>query len=560
MNQLEDRSSPDWLKPPEEQAGLERYIETVRERFWLILAIVALTTGVSVLYVATATKTYEAEADILITPTDSSNPVYGSLGVIQASVDPLRDMETAARLIATPEVARLTLESLEIEDTPEQLLERVKALPVAQSMIIAVKASASTPEEAKQIADTFARSAVAHRSRLMHEQIDEQLPRLRAEAGDADGGGEASIEAQIAQLQLLRSGPDPTMRVESAAALPTVPVSPRPVLSIFAGIFAGLVLGIGGAFVAQALDPRLRRESQLRRLYRLPILGRIPRQGDRTPDNPLDPRSVSPVIAESYRTLRATLVGTRPRSQEGGKIIFVTGSAPSEGKTTTTLNLAASLAVSGRRVIVIESDLRRPVIGEALGITPPNGGVVSVLLENSTLGESLVRIDTYGPNLEFLLADYEGGWITELFSIPTARDMLEEARRRADVVLIDSPPLNEVVDALPLAQQADEVLLVVRLGVTKLDRLRHLGELLSENDIRPVGFAVVGTPRPKRSEYHYYTASEGRSDSRLQRQVPLSPKRRPPAPQPTRQPANPERPGSRQGKPASAPPPTQRRT
>src|SRR5690606_9691868 len=127
-----------------------------------------------------------------------------------------------------------------------------------------------------------------------------------------------------------------------------------------------------------------------------------------------------------------------------------------------------SLAVSGRRVILIESDLRRPVIGSALGIQPKNGGVVSVLLENSTLSESLTQIDTYGSSLKLLLADYEGGWITELFSIPTAADVLNEARRIADVVIIDSPPLNEVVDALPLAQHADSVLIVARLGVTRL--------------------------------------------------------------------------------------------
>ena len=85
--------------------------------------------------------------------------------------------------------------------------------------------------------------------------------------------------------------------------------------------------------------------------------------------------------------------------------------------------------------------------------------------------------------------------------------MIDEARELADYVIIDSPPLNEVVDSLPLARRADEVLIVVRVGKTRLAKIAQLGELLAENGITPVGFAVVGTPRPSRNEYHYYGAS-----------------------------------------------------
>lgn len=510
VNRPDDTSS-DWLKPPEEQASLERYVETIRERLWLIIAIVAITTGVSILYVASATKTYEAEADLLVNPVSSGSTVMSSLGLIQASSDPTRDVETASRFVTNLEVARRASESIDLDESPTRLLKRVTAQPIAQSSLVAVTATAESPESAKQIADAFAQSVIDHRTQQMHEQIDEQLPRLQAEAS-ADTGdvvGDASLESQITQLQVLRGTPDPTMRIESLAVLPTSQASPRPALSVAAGLFAGLVLGFAAAFVFQALDPRLRRESQIKRRYSIPILGRIPKEAGKIGESPIDPRSISPVVAEAYRTLRTTLVGASPRSEKGGKVIFVTGSAPSEGKTTTTINLATSLAVSGRRVVLIESDLRRPVIGKTLGATSRTGGVVSVLLENTTLAESLVQIDTYGPSLQLLLADYEGGWITELFSIPTAKEMIDQARQMADVVLIDSPPLNEVVDALPLAQQADDVLIVARLGISRLDRLERLSELLAENAIRPAGFAVVGTPRPKRSAYHYYAANRG---------------------------------------------------
>ena len=89
--------------------------------------------------------------------------------------------------------------------------------------------------------------------------------------------------------------------------------------------------------------------------------------------------------------------------------------------------------------------------------------------------------------------------------LPASQDLVRRAKRLADYVIVDSPPLSEVIDALPLAQRADSVLVVVRLGKTQLTKLQHLGELLATHDIQPVGFAVVGVPAT--GEGYYYTAS-----------------------------------------------------
>ena len=266
------------------------------------------------------------------------------------------------------------------------------------------------------------------------------------------------------------------------------------------GLIAGLVLGTAAAFGLQALDPRLRREEQLRRLYRLPILARIPKEMSRgLTDAPIGPRALSPPAAEAYRTLRTTLTGGQHGTPHS---ILVTGPSASEGKTTTALNLASSLALAGNRVILIDSDLRRPALASALGVAPQHG-VVSVLIENVTLADALTPIESHGGNLSLLAADYEGDWIADLFSIPAADRLLEDAKRLADYVVIDSPPLTEIVDALPMARQVDDVLIVVRLGGSRLDKVTQLGELLAENGIRPAGFTVVGTTRPGRSSYYY---------------------------------------------------------
>jgi Mrp family chromosome partitioning ATPase len=133
-----------------------------------------------------------------------------------------------------------------------------------------------------------------------------------------------------------------------------------------------------------------------------------------------------------------------------------------------------------------------------------------VLIDSVALQDALVATSTLGSNFGLLLADYAGGWISDLFSLPAAREMIAEARRLADYVIVDSAPLGDVIDALPLASYMDEVLLVAGIGKTDLRKLSHLGELLAEHNIKPAGFAVVGTPKPKRSDYHYYADRQRR--------------------------------------------------
>jgi capsular exopolysaccharide synthesis family protein len=499
----QDNRDATWLQPPQEQQGLTRFVQTLRERGWLVALTVVVTTAVAIAYVATATKIYEASADLLVSPVAGGSTTLASLGLIGASADPTRDVETASHLVTTNDVAERVAEELGTTETPSELLSKVEAVPVAQSNIIAVTARDESPEFARDLANAFAEQTVADRTEQLHEQIDAVIPTLETRLEESAGTvQEAGIQTQLARLETLRSGPDPTLRAETLADTPGSPVSPRPVLSVAGGILAGLVLGLAAAFAYQALDPRLRREEQLRRLYRLPILARIPREA-RAREKPLAPSNLSGVTLEAYRTLRGTLAASREPDSDGARTVLVTGSSPSEGKTTTAVNLAASLAVAGKKVILIEADLRRPAIAKTLDVQSSRG-VVGVLIENIALEDALVSAPGHGSDLQLLLADYEGGWITELFSLPSARRLIEEAKRMADYVVVDSPPLTEVIDALPLARMVDDVLIVVRLGKSRLGRIHQLGELLAENGIKPAGFAVVGTPRPGRADYHYY--------------------------------------------------------
>jgi capsular exopolysaccharide synthesis family protein len=496
----------DWLQAPAQERGLASYVRTLRERLWLIVAAVAITTGAAVVYVATAPKTYRSEADILVTPVPPQSDLLNSLGLVSQSADPVREIETVARFIDTNEVAARAQKGLagipEAEGNPQNLLDHVSVDPVADSNIVAVTASASAAADAAKMANVFVAAAIGYRTAQLHDRVATAIrgvtAQLRQKPPDA-----RSLEAQLSQLKRLRSSPDPTVQPATRAVPPTSPSSPRPVLSIAGGLLVGLVLGIGGAFAYQALDPRLSREEQLRARFRLPILARVPKEPSGQRSAPIAPERLSPGAMEAYRALRAAL-GTGRAGDGQARAVLVTSPSASEGKTTTAINLAASLTLAGRKVILIDGDLRKPEVGPSLGVESKQG-LVGVLLGEATLDEALVSAPELGPDLKLLLAEQTAPWTSEIFSLPTTQPLVDEARSRADFVIIDSSPLSEVIDALPLAAAVDSVLVVVRLGRTRVGQLAELGELMAENGIKPVGFAVVGAPRAARTDYHSYT-------------------------------------------------------
>jgi tyrosine-protein kinase len=478
------RPAAEWLHPSSEPLPLERYIRVLRQRLWVIVLCVVVCVGATVLYLSQAESVYEAEADLLVTPVEGSDALVG-LPLVRESNDPTRDVETVSRLVRSGAVAERVKSDLDSDRTPRALLSHVRAEPVAQSNIVAITADADTAREAQRLANGFANALIEVRTEDLHNQLDEVISRLRDRrraAGGPDTPTRQALELQINELETLRGGSDPTLRLQDAADLPVSPVAPRPVLSIVASLIVGLLLGIVGAFSLEMLDPRLRREEQVRRLLRLPVLARVPRESLRD-KSPLRPNRLSPGAIEAYRTLRATLSVSRG-GVSGPRSLLITGASASEGKTTTAINLAASLALAGHRVILIEADLRRPSIGRALGMEPKHD-LMDVILDEASLEDALAEVEGYGPNFSVLLA---------------------RAKEHADFVIVDAPPLTEVIDGLALAEHADELLLVIRLGRSLQKRVVQLGELLAQHGIEPVGIAVVGVPPSESASDYYVTA------------------------------------------------------
>ncbi len=489
-----------WQQPAIEQTGFRRFVGTLRERAILIAVITLVTVGIGAIYVATADDVYEARTDVLVSPVPASDLTLLSLGLITESTDPTVAVETAAALIDTHSVAVAAQKDLGATYSVQDVENNIEVNIVGQTNVVEIVARQPSAKGAADLANAYANAVITQRHAALTARINQVLPGLRAREASlpASDPSAQALGENVAELEGLRSSGDPTLKIVSEAEPPDSRAWPRPALTIVLTLIAGLLLGLGAAYAIQVLDPRLRREEQLRAMYRLPILVRIPEErGPRRRDAPLawDRLSVNGVHA--FRALRMTL--TAPRADgEVARSFLVTGASPSEGKTTTAINFATALARTGARVLLIEADLHRPSIGKALGVSTDRG-VVSVVMGESEIADVAVAVPSYVENLHLLLAELG---LEELFSPHAAERLIEEAKREFDFVVIDSPPLTEVVDALPIARKVDEVIAVVRLGKSRLRKVKELGELLALNDVRPAGFVVMGT-RPERGESYY---------------------------------------------------------
>jgi Mrp family chromosome partitioning ATPase len=480
-----------WLVPAGETRGLVSYLEAIRAGRWILIGSLVACLGAALLYLAQAEKVYEASADLRISA-QPEQPFPLTTVLIQSG-DPTRDVETAARLVEQPPVARRVLDKIGSDGSVSGLLEDISVEPVAESSVVTITAQAGTAEEAKRLADAVAEEFVGYRTARFHEELDELIaatePFVPETPTAAERTDPESPAAQLARLQLLRRGDDPSVSLESLAELPSSSVAPRPLLTLAAALIGGGVIGLVGAFALQLLDPRLRREEQLRARFRLPILARIPLERRRKP-RPLLPSELSLGALDGYQALRAAL-STNRRDTLAGRVVLVTGPSPGDGKTTAAINLASTIAAAGKRVILIEADSRRPSIGRALELRA-EVGLASVVTGRRYLVDALLPVGSEDAKLRVLLNAPDEAPAADVLSHLSADTLLLQAQRLADWVIVDSPPLNHVAETLALAQAVDDLLIVVRIGKTNLRDLTELSEMLAQQDIMPAGFVVLG--------------------------------------------------------------------
>jgi capsular polysaccharide biosynthesis protein/Mrp family chromosome partitioning ATPase len=492
---------PEWVGEAPPSGGLTLYLELLRSRIWVIALIVAVSVAAAAIHVAVSNKVYKADANMLVTALPSGDDTLFGLGLVSESSDPTRDVETLAQLITTPSVAARVRAKLALDRSSNSLLKDVSAVPVASSSIVTITAKADNPTLAANIANAFGQAAIDERTARLHRLLDSVIPQIKGQLEKLPANQTAArdaLNARLQDLQTLRLLKDPTLHLETRAVPPTSAVQPRPVLSIAAAFLAALVLAVGVVLGWHILDNRVRREEDLRR-YRIPILGRVPLERPKRPW-PLTPGQLMPATLDAYRRLASSLAYRTDSNVSPSRSIFVTSATPGDGKTPTSINLAAALSELNQRVILAETDSRRPSLGRALALTQDRG-TTSVVTGRSTLDEALEQTARM-PGVSVLSQEPGSGSAPPQFSPNTADTFLREAQFLTDWTVVDGPALTYGTEALPVATRVDMVVVVVRLGNTRGRDLAELAELLMQQEITPDGFIVVGGRTQQPYYYH----------------------------------------------------------
>jgi succinoglycan biosynthesis transport protein ExoP len=490
-----------------QREGASRYLTALREHWLLILTLVAVAVGSAAAYSLTAPKRYEAEASILVNPVGEGDTTFVGMPVIKESNGLTSGVLTAARLIQTPEVAEGVRNRYRFDMSRNALLGSIEVKPLSQSNIIAIQATAGSASRAAAIANAFAAELLRQRSDQFQSAVNASITRLRARLDGLSPAQLATpaatdLQAQLSELITLSGGNDPTLHLASAAVPPTSASWPRPMLSIAVAFLVALLVGAGAALALEVFNPRINREDELLLGHRLPILARVPRVRTSSASRYLTHRGkLPPHVWEAYRTLRASLTGAGPK---GGfpRRILVTSAIPGEAKTMTSVNLALTMSATGARVILIDADLRRPMIATVFGAAARSNGFGLLLLGNAP--PELALLPAPGaPNLQLLLANPEHAHLVDLLQRNRLEAVLAQLQEYADVIIIDSPPLTEVADALPLADVVDTILVSVRLGRSRRDKLEQLRRALAQRGVTPAGFVVTSRRVVKRPAYGY---------------------------------------------------------
>jgi capsular exopolysaccharide synthesis family protein len=456
---------------------LRDYLRLLRRRWLQIVAVALATTGAVVAYTLAVTPMYESSARLFVTTQTSDT----ASDLNQGGLFSAQRVTSYADLVSSRDLAESVIADLDLDLSAAEVMDHVNATVVPDTVNLEITYTGSSPSQTQAIAQSYS------------ENLVDLVRELETPTGETD---------EPIKLTIVDS-----------ASLPATPVSPAPVRNVALGIVLGLLLGVGIALTRDLLDTTVTTQGDIEEQTDAPLLGGISFDPD-TKERPLVTalESHAPRV-EAFRVLRTNLQFVEVDNPD--KIFVVTSAVPEEGKSTTSVNLAITMAQTGHRTLLIEGDLRRPKATQQLGLDHAVG-VTTVLLGRVSLDDAIQRHED--SDLDVLASGTIPPNPAELLQSNAMADLLKQIRDRYDMVIIDAPPLLPVTDAALLASQADGALLVVRYGKTTKDQLAQAVARLHQVDARPIGVVLNMVPNKRRSVgygygYGYGYAPEQPSDA-----------------------------------------------
>jgi tyrosine-protein kinase len=495
----------------EPESPLRGYLGILRRRWWLVALILIATPVCAYLITKSQTRQYEASADVVISGPSASAVAPG----IGQSTDPERTAATQERLARLPAVARRVIESQGLTgETQSDFLGRSSVASTSGADILTFSVRDSNPARAVRLATVYAYAFTQYRTEVesaaiaaARQGLGRQMQDLKA-AGRADSALYRSLAARDEQLATAAVLPD-LGAVVVQPALEGKQVAPHPARNAALGVGLGILLAIGAAFFAEAIDTRVRSGDEVEARLRRPVLGYLP-AGTRVSGRgkPLTMLvAPSSTDAEAVRMLRASF--DYARLESGMRSVMFSTFGPVDGKPAVAGNLAVALARSGRNVVLCDLDARSPSVAGMFGV---NGaaGITDVALNDARLTEALIAVpvrngdssDGSPAQLETLtgtlrvvpLGSLKPPSPGEFVGSREVAGVLTELSTGADVVLVEAPPILAVSDPIALSASVDGLVLVTTLHGLRRDTLTAVERSLASFSAPLLGVVIVGAP------------------------------------------------------------------
>ena len=481
-------------------------LAVLRRRALIVVATVLLCGGAAAAFAYASGDSYESTAKLLFRQT--IGPEGNALDLQPPYVDADNLAQDNAQLVGSRRVAAATareLRALGADVSVDDVADDVSVTLAKDSEVVDVVAEAASPERAALLANVYSRTAARLIRQDDREQalatlrsVRRQLAEVRREQTSLplslrDPDAEDRLASHAERLQTIADAGLGSPRVIQPGYAPSS-ASGSPVQTILLGSLLGLLLGVGLALLREQADRRLHRTEEVSAAFDAPVLTTVPRsralkRPRRFADLPLE-------VGEAFRML---LMNLRYSESEPVRSALVTSARSREGKTTVAWNLASAASSSGLAVALVEADMRRPSIAERYDLKP-EPGLAEALTGAVSVAEALQAVplsadakgNGYSRHLDVLVAGKPPPDPWALMQSPAMARLMEVLKQHHDLVVLDTPPIPHVADAISLLRRVDGVIVTASVNSTRGPEARQLREQLQTLDARILGVVANG--------------------------------------------------------------------